>query len=284
MDYTLVLIDNPAPHVRRVTLNRPEKRNALNSVLRQEVITAVRAGESDPDVRVTVIAANGPSFCGGYDLTQNVTQAGTATPAADYPYVGAGGFQRSVVDLWTSMWDLSKPVIAQVHGHCLAGGSELATGCDLVYVAEDARIGYPAVRFGTPDMQYHAWLMGMRRGMELMLTGDSMTGTEAADWGFANRAFPAGELARETLRIAQRIANIPSDVLQVNKRTVHRAMDQMGMRQALRAGTELSIVNSGSEGGREFIDNIRKLGLTEALNIRDAAFQDGRTITAHSQD
>jgi enoyl-CoA hydratase len=238
----------------------------------------------DPDVRVTVIAANGPSFCGGYDLTQNVTQAGTATPAADYPYVGAGGFQRSVVDLWTSMWDLSKPVIAQVHGHCLAGGSELATGCDLVYVAEDARIGYPAVRFGTPDMQYHAWLMGMRRGMELMLTGDSMTGTEAAAWGFANRAFPAGELARETLRIAQRIANIPSDVLQVNKRTVHRAMDQMGMRQALRAGTELSIVNSGSEGGREFIDNIRKLGLTEALNIRDGAFQDGRTITAHSQD
>jgi enoyl-CoA hydratase len=284
MDYTLVLIDNPAPHVRRVTLNRPEKRNALNSVLRQEVITAVRAGESDPDVRVTVMAANGPSFCGGYDLTENVTAAGTATPAADYPYVGAGGFQRSVVDLWTSMWDLSKPVIAQVHGHCLAGGSELATGCDLVYVAEDARIGYPAVRFGTPDMQYHAWLMGMRRGMELMLTGDSMTGTEAADWGFANRAFPAGELARETLRIAQRIANIPSDVLQVNKRTVHRAMDQMGMRQALRAGTELSIVNSGSAGGREFIDNIRKLGLTEALNIRDAAFQDGRIITAHPQD
>jgi enoyl-CoA hydratase len=281
MEYTVVLIDNPAPHVRRVTLNRPEKRNALNSVLRQEIITAVREGETDPDVRVTVIAANGPSFCAGYDLTQNIAQAGSGVPAADYPYAGAGGFQRSVVDLWTSMWDLSKPVIAQVHGHCLAGGSELATGCDLVYVAADARIGYPAVRFGTPDMQYHAWLMGMRRGMELMLTGDSMTGVEAADWGFANRAFPAGELAQETLRIARRIANIPSDVLQVNKRTVHRAMDHMGMRQALRAGTELSIVNSHSEGGREFIDNIRELGLTEALSIRDASFQDGRTITAH---
>jgi enoyl-CoA hydratase len=187
MEYTVVLIDNPAPHVRRVTLNRPEKRNALNSVLRQEIITAVREGETDPDVRVTVIAANGPSFCAGYDLTQNIAQAGSGVPAADYPYAGAGGFQRSVVDLWTSMWDLSKPVIAQVHGHCLAGGSELATGCDLVYVAADARIGYPAVRFGTPDMQYHAWLMGMRRGMELMLTGDSMTGVEAADWGFANQ-------------------------------------------------------------------------------------------------
>jgi enoyl-CoA hydratase len=279
MAYTVVLVDNPAQHVRRVTLNRPEKRNALNSALRREIIAAVREGETDPEVRVTVIAANGPSFCAGYDLTQNVAQAGSAVPEAGYPYAGAGGFQRSVVDLWTSLWDLSKPVIAQVHGHCLAGGSELATGCDLVYVAEDARIGYPAVRFGTPDMQYHAWLMGMRRGMELMLTGDSMTGTEAADWGFANRAFPAGELAGETLRIARRIANIPSDVLQVNKRTIHRAMDHMGMRQALRAGTELSIVNAHSEGGREFVNNIRELGLTEALNIRDASFQDGRTIT-----
>jgi enoyl-CoA hydratase len=280
MEYTAVLIDNPAPRVRRVTLNRPHKRNALNSVLRQEIIAAVREGETDPDVRVTIIAANGPSFCGGYDLTQNVTESGQGMPAAGYPYAGAGGFQRSVVDLWTSMWDLSKPVIAQVHGHCLAGGSELATGCDLVYVAQDARIGYPAVRFGTPDMQYHAWLMGMRRGMELMLTGDAMSGIEAADWGFANRAFPADQLEAQTMRIAQRIANIPSDVLQVNKRTIHRAMDQMGMRQALRAGTELSIVNSHAEGFREFIDNIRRLGLTEALSIRDAPFQDGRTATS----
>ena len=280
MEYTAVLIDNPAPRVRRVTLNRPHKRNALNSVLRQEIIAAVREGETDPDVRVTIIAANGPSFCGGYDLTQNVSEGGQGMPAADYPYAGAGGFQRSVVDLWTSMWDLSKPVIAQVHGHCLAGGSELATGCDLVYVAADARIGYPAVRFGTPDMQYHAWLMGMRRGMELMLTGDSMTGIEAADWGFANRAFPAAQLAEQTLRIAQRVATIPSDVLQVNKRTIHRAMDQMGMRQALRAGTELSAVATQTEGFQEFIASIRERGLTEALSIRDAPFQDGRTITA----
>ena len=95
-----------------------------------------------------------------------------------------------------------------------------------------------------------------------------------------NRAFPAGELARETLRIAQRIANIPSDVLQVNKRTIHRAMDHMGLRQALRAGTELSAVATSTEGFQEFIASIRERGLTEALSIRDAPFQDGRTITA----
>ena len=121
--------------------------------------------------------------------------------------------------------------------------------------------------------------MGMRRGMELMLTGDSMTGTEAADWGFANRAFPADQLAAQTLRIAERIATIPSDVLQVNKRTIHRAMDHMGMRQALRAGTELSVVATHAEGFQEFINNVKELGLTEALSIRDAPFRDGRTIT-----
>jgi enoyl-CoA hydratase len=280
MEYTAVLIDNPVPRVRRVTLNRPHKRNALNSVLRQEIIAAVRESETDPDVRVTIIAGNGPSFCAGYDLTQNGSEGGPGVPASDFPRVGPGGFQRSVVDLWTSLWDLSKPVIAQVHGHCLAGGSELATGCDLVYVAEDARIGYPAVRFGTPDMQYHAWLVGMRRGMELMLTGDSMTGIEAADWGFANRAFPADRLAEETLRIAQRVATIPSDVLQVNKRTIHRAMDYMGMRQALRAGTELSEVATRTDGFQAFIASTREQGLTKALSIRDEPFQDGRTITA----
>ena len=95
-----------------------------------------------------------------------------------------------------SIWDLAKPVIAQVHGYCLAGGSELATGCDLVYVAEDAKMGYPAVRFGVPDMHFHAWFLGMRAAMEMMLTGDSISGVEAVRLGWANRAFPADRARR----------------------------------------------------------------------------------------
>ena len=93
-----------------------------------------------------------------------------------------------------SIWDLAKPVIAQVHGYCLAGGSELATGCDLVYMADDAQMGYPAVRFGVPDMHFHAWFLGMRKAMEMMLTGDSISGVEAARLGWANAPFPADEL------------------------------------------------------------------------------------------
>ncbi|MCM2389640.1 enoyl-CoA hydratase-related protein [Streptomyces albipurpureus] len=271
MNYSLVLIDNPAPYVRRVTLNRPEKRNALNATLRNEVSHALRAGDLDDDVRVTIVRGAGKCFSAGYDL---------AAGAEEYGMVGTGeaAFQRTVVDMWTGIWDLDKPVIAQVHGHCLAGGSELATGCDLVYVADDAKIGYPAVRFGTPDMQYHAWMMGLRKGMEVMLTGDAISGVDAAASGWANRAYPAEELEARTLEMAQRVAKIRSDVLQINKRTVHRAMEHMGMRQALRAGTEMSGLAVHTEGFKAFIASVTEQGLTKALSARDETFGDGRTV------
>jgi enoyl-CoA hydratase len=183
-----------------------------------------------------------------------------------------------------TIWDLAKPVIAQVHGYCLAGGSELATGCDLVYVAEDAKIGYPAVRFGTPDMQYHAWLFGMRAGMESMLTGDAFSGVEAAQLGWANRAYPIEELEARVLAIASRIAQIPTDVVQINKRTVHRAMSVMGLRESIRAGTELSALGTRTSAMRSFVHEIDQRGLREALTERDAPFGDYRVVEPHDID
>ncbi|HZM40951.1 MAG TPA: enoyl-CoA hydratase-related protein, partial [Acidimicrobiales bacterium] len=178
---------------------------------------------------------------------------------------------------WMSIWDLAKPVIAQVHGYCLAGGSELATGCDLVYVAPDAKIGYPAVRFGTPDMQFHAWFMGMRAAMEMMLTGDPISGDQAVELGWANRAFPADSLDDEVVAIASRIALIPPDIAQLNKRTVHRAMDVMGLRAAIRSGTELCALAIHQPGFRAFIDAAAEKGLVAALTERDEPFGDYRT-------
>jgi enoyl-CoA hydratase len=176
-----------------------------------------------------------------------------------------------------SIWDLAKPVIAQVHGYCLAGGSELATGCDLVYIAEDAKMGYPAVRFGVPDMQFHAWFLGPRAAMEMMVTGDPISGTEAVRLGWANRAYPADQLDDEVLEIARRIALIPSDIVQLNKRTVHRAMDTMGLRASIRAGTELCSLGTKQESFQEFITEMRSKGLTKALTERDEPFGDYRT-------
>ncbi len=273
MSDSLILVDDPVPTVRRITLNRPEKRNALNAALRREILGATRDADRDPDVRVTIIRGAGSCFSAGYDLSRD---PGPRGDAASYATGGEGSFMRGVTEGWMSIWDLAKPVIAQVHGYCLAGGSELATGCDLVYVAEDAQIGYPAVRFGTPDMQYHAWLFGMRAGMESMLTGDSFSGIEAAALGWANRAYPVEELEEQVLGIAARIAQIPSDIVQINKRTVHRAMEVMGLRASIRSGTELSALATHSATTRSFVRDLGASGVADSLTKRDSPFGDYR--------
>jgi enoyl-CoA hydratase len=266
----LVLVDDPVEGIRRITLNRPDKRNALSHGVRRQLLDALYAGDEDDAVRVMIIRGAGPCFSSGYDLRPN--------RAEPFPWHTAGGdghWPRNVVAGWFEIWDLAKPVIAQVHGYCLAGGSELATGCDVVYVAEDATIGYPAIRtMSTADMQYHPWLMGMRAAMEQMLTGDSMTGVEAAQLGWATRALPADQLEEKTLEMAQRMAKIPADLLQINKRTVHRAMDVMGMRTAIRYGSELTALGLHQRSSKEFLAAMRDGKLGESLKQRDKPFND----------
>jgi enoyl-CoA hydratase len=260
-------------HTLVVTMNRPEKRNALNHPLRGAILETLRANDQDPDVRVTIIRGAGPSFSAGYELAGG--NEGHELPFYTPP--GEGQWPRHVTEGWMSIWDLAKPVIAQVHGYCLAGGSELATGCDLVYVAEDAKIGYPAVRFGVPDMHFHAWLVGMRMGMEMMLTGDSISGTEAAQLGWATRAYPLEQLEGKVVEMAERIAQLPPDLVQLNKRLVHRQMEMMGMRTALRVGTELCALGTHQKSMHEFMKRVREGGLTSALQQRDQPFGDYRT-------
>ena len=273
MAEALIMIDNPAPFVRRLTLNRPEKRNALSNALRGELFAALEAGDRDPDVRVTILRGAGPCFSAGYDLSRD----GGRQPIPFHTAAGAGQWARHVVEGCFRIWDLAKPVIAQVHGWCLAGGSELATACDLVYVAEDAQIGYPPVRMmSPPDNQFHAWLCGLRPAMEMMLTGDAMSGVEAVRVGFANRAFAADKLEAETLAVAERVAKIPTDVQQMNKRSVHRAMEIMGLRAAIRAGTEIQALALTTESSRETFAKFRE-GVTKGLDARDASFKDYRT-------
>ena len=114
-------------------------------------------------------------------------------------------------------------------------------------------MGYPAVRFGVPDMHFHAWFLGMRRAMEMMVTGDSITGVEAVAEGWANQCFPADQLDDETLEVAERIAALPPELVQLNKRVVHRQMDHMGMRSGIRAGTELCALGTHTQAMAEFV-------------------------------
>jgi enoyl-CoA hydratase len=269
-DEPILLTDDPAPNVRRLTLNRPGKRNALSNALRGAMFEALEAGDRDPDVRVMIIRGAGTCFSSGYDL------AGVGA----LPYQTSGGqgqWARHVVEGCFKVWDLAKPVIAQVHGWCLAGGSELAVACDLVYVAHDAQIGYPPVRtMSPPDNQYHAWLMGLRPAMEMMLTGDSMNGDEAVRLGFANRAFDADALEGEVLAMAERIAKVDPELAQLNKRLVHRQMEAMGLRAGLRAGTDLHALGWHTAASRAYMTQMRE-GVRQALDARDKAFGDYRT-------
>ena len=271
MTAPLLLVDDPAPHIRRLTLNRPEKRNALSNALRGEIFTALEAADDDPEVRVIILRGAGTCFSSGYDL---------AGVGKDLPFHTAGGqgqWARHVVEGCFRIWDLAKPVIAQVHGWCLAGGSELAVACDLVYVAEDAQIGYPPVRtMSPPDNQYHAWLLGMRPAMEAMLTGDSMSGLEAVRLGFANRAHPLDELEPAVLAMAERIAKVDPELAQLNKRLVHRQMEAMGLRAGLRAGTDLHALGWHTPASRDYMQQMRQ-GVRQALDVRDKGFGDYRT-------
>ncbi|MEZ5222731.1 MAG: enoyl-CoA hydratase-related protein [Ilumatobacteraceae bacterium] len=267
----VVLADDPAPLVRRLTLDRPDKRNALSNRLRTELFAELRRADADPDVRVVVVRGAGPCFSAGYDLAQDPAEA------MPWPITRAdGGWARHVLQGWFEIMDLATPVIAQVHGYCLAGGTELAAACDLVYVADDAQIGYPPVRsMSPPDMGWHVWLMGMRRAMEAMLTGDSMSGTDAVAAGFANRSFPAADLEAEVLRIAERVAKVPPDLQALNKRVVHRAMEAMGMRDGMRATADINALGFHQRSSREYFAQFSK-GVTTALSERDKHFGDYR--------
>ncbi len=280
-DYQFILVDSPSEGVSRITLNRPDSRNALNNQLRGEIFSQLEANDLDDSVRVTIIRGAGQAFCAGYDLKGNNNE--------DRPFHTAGGdgsWARHVVEGAFRMWDMAKPIVAQVHGYCLAGGTELATACDLVYVAEDAKIGYPVVRsMSPPDNQFFPWIVGMRQAMEMMLTGDAISGIQAAEYGFANRAYPVDELEDAVLQIAAKIAKVPPDIEQMNKRAVHRQMELMGMRSAIRQGTEIQALAFHTKSTRAHFKELAA-GLTDALSKRDGKFGDYRTTdeTAGKED
>jgi len=251
MSDDLVTVEEAAPFVRYVTLNRPEKRNAISTALRAQLFEILHAHDHDDDVRVSIVRGAGVCFSSGYDLRSPLMD--------DPPYPSAPGdgqWARQATDGWFSIWDLAKPVIAQVHGYAMAGATELAAACDLVYVADDAAISYPVVRVASPpDWQYHEPLMGLRHAMETMLTGDAMDGIEAARVGWANRSYPPEALESEVLAVAERIAGVATDLSQILKRMVHRQFDVQGGRAAMRAGQEFQALAGHQESVQAFREN-----------------------------
>jgi enoyl-CoA hydratase len=282
--------------VATITLNVPEKRNRISYLMRREIISALRKAEEDDDVSVILIRANGPSFSAGYDLSPAAepTENGPARPpsgARSYPddgvrpegWVNAAEFNdwtdqwaRSCVRDWYVVWNLLKPVVAMVHGHCVAGGTELMSMCDIAFVADDARLGYPPMRgMSTPDVPYFPWKMSMAHAKYLQLTGNSVTGAEAARMGWVAKSFPADQLEAETMRELRAISSIAPGLLAANKHSVNQAYEIQGMKTHLDQSWSWHVLSSRFRpGAGTFRDKLADGGLKAALDWRDGAFRD----------
>lgn len=236
-DHPTVLYE-VADRVATITLNRPDVHNALNVRLRTELVDALRRAENDGDVSVVLLAGAGPSFCSGYDLRDAGAGAGSrhrpgwvSDPALED---WTDQFARSCVRDWMTLWQLLKPVVAKVHGNCLAGGLELMSFADIVFVADDARLGYPPMRaMSTPDVPVFPWKISMAQAKYIQLTGNSITGKLAAEWGWVVKSFPPAELDAEVARELQVLAAIDAPLLAANKLAVNHAYETMGMRTHL---------------------------------------------------
>ena len=279
-----------ADRVATITLNVPDKRNRLSYLMRREIITALRDAEQDDDVTVVLIRANGPSFSGGYDLSTGPKTSGKQRSSyyrddgvRPERWVDAEEFDgwtdqwaRSCVRDWYNIWDLLKPVVAMVHGHCVAGGTELMSMCDIAFVADDARIGYPPMRgMTTPDVPYFPWKMSMAQAKYLQITGNSVTGAEAARMGWVVKSFPAEELETETMRELRAISSIAPGLLAANKHSVNQAYEIQGMKTHFdQSWSWHALSGAVRPGAKTFREKLDEGGLKSALEWRDGAFRE----------
>jgi len=272
-----------ADRVARITLDRPDKRNALSPQMLAELRDALLEADDRVDVHAIVLAGAGRDFCAGYDLAGAYAGQGEADAPA---YRSQNGTIDD--DCWQleqtqkntlAMFDIHKPVIAQVQGNCLAGGTDLALMCDMVVAADDARIGFPAARAnGTPPQNMFIYHVGPQWAKRLLMTGDWISGRDAARIGLVMDAVPAGELEAEVSALARRVALVDAELLSAHKRVVNLALELQGARTMQRLAAELDARAHLSRGPRrtQFRADMAEGGLKTALKNRDEPFGDGQ--------
>jgi enoyl-CoA hydratase len=284
--------------VARITLNRPERGNGITPRMPVELAECVERANLDPEVHAIALAGNGSGFCGGYDLVASAEgemaelgEAGERAPAGSPldPVVIAANhapesnwdpvtdyqFMSRNVRGFMSLFNSDKPVLCKVHGYCVAGGTDMALCSDLLVIAEDAKIGYPPARvWGSPTTAMWANRLGPMRAKRLLLTGDSLTGAEAAEWGLATEAAPAAELDARFERLLGRVARMPINQLVMMKLLVNQSVHAQGLTQAQVLGTFFDGIARHTEEGHAFVRRAAADGFREAVRERDEPFGD----------
>ena len=271
MDYETITFERRGA-VGLVTLNRPERLNAINGRMIDELNALLDAVERDEAVRALVVTGAGRAFCSGFDLKEG----------ADTPKEGVADWRPVLqrdFDIIMRFWHLSRPTIAAVKGYCLAGGCELAMACDITIAAEGTRFGEPELRFGSGIVALLLpWLSGPKKAKELLLTGnDKVTAEEALAIGMINRVVPEGQELDAALAMARDIAVMDRSAVALTKQAINRTYDIMGMREALAAALDIDVQIESMETpeSRTFDEIARRDGLKAALAWRDSRFGGG---------
>ncbi|WP_340683634.1 crotonase/enoyl-CoA hydratase family protein [Amycolatopsis coloradensis] len=256
-----------------LTLNRPERLNAINDVMPREIRQAVELANEDDAVRVIVVRGEGRSFCAGYDLKQFAeddaegrwNQGPVWDPVKDYRVM-----KRNTDDFF-SLWRSLKPTVCQVQGHAIAGGSDIALSCDVLIMATDARIGYPPARvWGCPTTAMWVYRVGAQRAKRMLLTGDTIDGATAAEWGLALEAVEPGRLEAAVEALADRMAGVPTNQLVMQKLMINQAYDNMGLSGTQTLATLFDGITRHSPEGRWFREFAERDGFHEAVAYRDS--------------
>lgn len=281
-------------HIARITLDRPERGNAITLDMPVDLSRAVEQANLDPSVHVIALAGNGPGFCAGYDLVMSAEGKGTSSthaapgsplddrvirenhdPSKTWdPIVDYQMMSRNVRG-FMSLFFSDKPVVCKVHGFCVAGGTDLALCADLLLVEDRAKIGYPPARvWGVPTTGLWAHRLGAQRAKRLLFTGDCLTGTQAVEWGLALEAHPIDALDAAFEGLLERIARVP-----VNQLVMHKlVVQQTAIASGLFPTQHLSIVFDGvarhTAEGHSFATTARTAGFKEAVRQRDEPFGD----------
>src|SRR3954449_2538425 len=282
--------------IARITLDRPERGNGITLEMPRELAACVERANLDPEIHAIALAGNGSGFCGGYDLVgsaegemSGIDDAGPPpgspldpqviaanhAPESNWDPVTDFQFMWRNVRGFMSLFHSEKPVLCKVHGFCVAGGTDMALCADLLVVADDAKIGYPPARvWGSPTTAMWAHRVGIARAKRLLLTGDSLTGAEAAEWGLAVEAVPAGELDERFESLVQRVARLPINQLVMMKLLTNQVAYAQGLHATQLLGTFFDGITRHTEEGHGFVRSAAESGFKEAVRERDEPFGD----------
>ena len=255
-----------------VTLNRGEKLNAISLELKRRLVERLHEADRDPATRVVVLRAEGRSFSAGYDIGPSPERAARKGNAL--------AWHESLTDdvaLEMTPWDMRKPVIASVQGHCLGGGCELAMMCDVTIAADDAQFGEPEIRFSNVGPALiMPFIIGLKRAREILYLGDPFDAQTALAYGMVNRVVPRADLEAATMKLARRMALMSPEALMATKLAINRGADAAGFRNAIRSGLDVlaGLYAARTEVGTKFDEIREKEGLGAALRWRAEQFRE----------